>query len=92
MRARLRQRRLHMLSQEDAPVSSAGTRVGRTPSREDSRRRETGDGRMDIDGEGGGGGERGARSLGRVPWHLLDELDAEKNKLRVSMVLYVLDE
>ena len=78
VKARQRQRRLLMLSQEDGPTTSAGKGTtaagvgGRTPSRD--RRR----------GAGAGVG-RDARAMSRVPWELLDELDAEKQKLRVRI-------
>lgn len=76
IRARQRQRRLHMLAQEDRAPSSAGTarEAGRTPSGEGTRARR---GRRDGD----------ARSMSRVPWYLLDELDAEKQKLRVRLFI-----
>lgn len=79
IRARQRQRRLHMLAQEDRANSSAGTGEGRTPSRERTTGGTVGGGGDGSRGEGGG-----ARERSRVPWHLLDELDAEKTKLRVS--------
>lgn len=93
VRARWRQRRLYMLAQqEDSPQTNRSGRTRATQSIEASGSYKGREGRYDdvsSQGEGAAevetaGGEGGARARSCVPWHLLDELDAEKTKLRVS--------
>lgn len=64
VKARQRQRRLHMLSVEGKELAAAANEGG--------------------GGSNGGAGGRDSSSMSRVPWLLLDELDAEKQKLMVS--------
>lgn len=84
-----------LAQQDDSPQKSRGGRTRATRPIEESESYESRVGREDSvssQGEGGveaeeaetTGGGGGARARSRVPWHLLDELDAEKTKLRVS--------
>eukprot|EP00752_Nemacystus_decipiens_P005346 g4847.t1 len=69
IKARQRQRRLHMLAQEgrESAAPATGARGGRG---------------------GEGAGAKDSRSTSRVPWLLLDELDAEKQKLMLCKVVW----
>lgn len=68
VKARQRQRRLHMLAVEGKELAAkAAAKEGGSGGR-----------------SGGGAAGRDSSSMSRVPWLLLDELDAEKQKLMVS--------
>ncbi|CAM9177193.1 unnamed protein product [Scytosiphon promiscuus] len=70
VKARQRQRRLHMLSVEGKELAAAAAVNDR------------------IGGRSGGAGGRDSSSMSRVPWLLLDELDAEKQKLMLCKVVW----